>query len=409
MSAFSYTAVDREGRSKRGVLEAASAAAARDLLRERDLAPVEMVPVESRSDQKRGAVQGPSWLAARPALGRRELAIVIRQLATLLGAGVTTERALAVSARQARRSSAEALLLDLRTRVMEGEALSAAMERHGAVFPDALRASIRAGERSGRLAGVLARLAGFVEQGAKNARSIALALVYPALLAVVAGGMIVLLLTLVVPDIVTVFETRGAALPVLTRMLIAVSEGLQAYGLWMLAGLAGAGLSARALIRARRTRWHQFIYTRSPLKGFSVQLNSARFAATMATLVQSGVPVLDALMTAAGTAPNHYVRDRLKDAAARVREGASLTGALTGAACFSPLLLTMVESGEAGGELGECLERAAKDEQEALDQAVATLVALVEPAVLLTMGGVVLLLVLAILAPIVALNDLAAF
>lgn len=408
MSAFTYTATDSKGRTKRGVLEASSAASARDILRDQDLLPIE---IQAARDKRPAASAGSSitslWQPKR--LGPRDLALVVRQLATLLASGVTTEKALSVAARQLKQPRASAVLMDLRSAVVEGASLSAAMDDHPKEFPDALRAAIRAGERAGRLADVLNRLADFVENSAKNSRKVGLALIYPALLALVASAMVIGLLTFVVPDIVVAFESRNADLPLLTRALIGASEGLQMYGLWMGLALAVTALVLHHLVRANRLAVDKLIYTRPPIRGFAIQLNSARFATTMATLVQSGAPVLDALQTAAGSVPNHFVRARLADAARRVREGASLGAALIHTECFSPLLVTMVESGESGGDLGDCLARAAKDEQEALDQAMTTFVSLIEPAVLLTMGVIVLVLVLAILSPIVALNDLAAF
>jgi general secretion pathway protein F len=252
-------------------------------------------------------------------------------------------------------------------------------------------------------------LAIHIEDRARNRQSLQLALIYPALLAVVSLGVITALLTFVVPDIVRVFTARGAELPGLTRGLIAVSDWITRWGA-IAAAIAGACLfTGLALLRrpAIRLAWDRWL-TRAPvIRGLVLQLNSAQFAGTLATLVQSGVPLADALAAAAGTVPNRFIRTRVAQVTRDVQDGAALSTSVQAAGVFPPMLVAMIASGEAGGRLGDSLERAARDQATSLKATVSTIVALVEPAVLLLMGGIVMLLVMSILMPIVGLNGLA--
>ena len=292
---------------------------------------------------------------------------------------------------------------------MDGRSFAAALGEFPRAFPEFYRASVAAGERSGRLPQVLEHLADFVEARHRNAQKIQLALLYPALLAGIAGTMLVAMLIYVVPNIVKVFESRGADLPLLTRGLIALSNGLQGAGLLLLLALAGLALGTRAWLRrdANRLAFDRWFATTRPFARFSTQVNAARFAGSLATLVQSDVPLVDALGGAAAVTPNRYIRGQALLVAARVREGASLNGAMAEAGCFPPMLVAVVASGENSGRLARALGRAAHDLDREVDALATTTVGLVEPAVLLAMGGLVLLMVLAILLPIINLSSLA--
>ncbi|MDZ4760816.1 MAG: type II secretion system inner membrane protein GspF [Alphaproteobacteria bacterium] len=407
MPAFVYHAVDPAGRPQRGVVEASNAAGARRVLRERKMLPVS---VTLSSEKGRAQEGGQSRGRSRGArLGAKSLALATRQLATLIGNDVRTEEALRTVAQQASSADAAALLWNLRTCVIEGKSLSAALTEQGESFPEFYRASVAAGEQSGKLGQVLGHLAEFVETKHATQQKIQLAMLYPALLATVSLIMVTLLLVYVVPDIVRVFVSRGVELPFLTQALIWTSGFVSQWGLVMLGAAAAAVWLVRRWLKApaNTLRFDRWIAT-APLAGpFSRKLNSARFAGTLATLVQSGVPLLDAMRAAAASTPNRHIRGRVEQATARINEGASLRQAIEEAGCFPPMLLAMVASGEASGKLGASLERASADQERDLSAMVATLVALVEPGVLLLMGGVVLLLVLAILLPIVNLNNLA--
>ena len=410
MPAFAFRAVDAAGKPQRGVLEASSPVGARRALRDRNLLPVSVVEARTASSGAVGARAAPSFTRLfRPRLGGRALADVTRQLSTLIGSDIRIEEALRLVAEQNARTPAGPLLLNVRGAVLEGRGFSEALSDHPDVFPEFFRASVAAGERSGKLADVLAHLTDFVEGRERTRQKIQLALLYPTLLAIVASAIIVLLLVYVVPDITRVFVARGAELPFITRALIGISAFVGAFGWVMALVVVAAGWGARQWLKtdANRLTFARRVAHTPGIQRFSRQLNAARFAGSLATLVRSDVPLVDALVAAAAVTPNRYIRQRALEVAARVREGASLHRAMTEAAVFPPMLLAVVASGETSGRLGHALGRASADLERDLDVLTAALVGLVEPAVLLLMGGVVLLMVLAILTPIVNLNNLA--
>lgn len=408
MAAYAFEAVDAAGKSTRGVIEAASAAAARQTLRQRRLLPVSVAASAVSSARTAGPAAGLSALL-RPRVGSKALAAVTRQLSTLIGSDIRIEEALRIVARQHARGPAGPILGAIRASVVEGRSLAAALAEHPVTFPAFYRASIAAGERSGRLPEVLNHLTDFVENRERARRKVQLALLYPALLAVVSGLMIVLMLVYVVPDIVKVFVSRGAELPLLTRGLIGLSGFVQTWG-WLV-GLAvlAAMVAGRQWLRvpANRMTLARWIATRPPTRRFSRQLNAARFAGSLATLVNSDVPLVEAVQAAAAVTPNAHVRARAEHVAARLRQGSGLGRAMTEADVFPDMLLAIVASGESGGRLGPSLERASRDLDQEMESLTTALVALVEPMILILMGGVVLLLMLAILMPIVNLNSLA--
>lgn len=401
MAAFTYRAVDRQGRNAKGVIEAANATAARKLLRDRSLLPLDVAQTA-----RGGAAPGAAGSVAR--IGMRAQVLVTRQLATLIGSGVRIEEALRTIADQGGQRSVTTLMLNLRAAVLDGRSLAAALDDYPGMFDAFYRSSVRAGETSGRLGEVMDHLADHVEKRAANRQTVQLALLYPTLLALVSIGVVVALLAFVVPDIVRVFSSRGAELPLLTRSLIALSDGIVRYGPAAALALLVVAIGAVVLLRApsRRRGWHRAL-TRLPLVGGLVrQVSAAQYAATLATLVVSRVPLHDALVAAATTVPNLHIRARAEQIAARVSDGAALARSMREAEVFPPLLIAMVASGEASGKLGETLSRAADQQSRGIEAKVATIVGLVEPGVLLVMGLIVMLLVLAILMPIIGLNEI---
>jgi general secretion pathway protein F len=412
MPAFSYQAIDSAGRQKRGVIEAGNLAAARHALREMALLPVLVAP--SRRSAKSSDTAGPERQPLlerlrRRSVSTRDLTTATRQLSTLIGSDVQIEEALRLVSGQSDAAAISEVLLDVRSKVLEGSSFARGLSRHPEVFPDYYVASINAGEQSSRLTEVLAYLADFVESRHVANRKLKLALLYPALLAFVSAMMMTLMMIYVVPDIVRVFISRGADLPLLTRLLIAVSTLLTDYGLILLVMLvAGVFFARREFAKPeRRLAFDRMVATRRPLARFSRKANAARFAATLATLVQSAVPLLDALNAAAAVVPNRHVRKRMEEVAARVREGDSVSRSMREADVLPGMLVAIVASGEASGKLGMVLERAAGELDREVEAQLQVVVSLVEPMVLLAMGGMVLLMVMAILMPIIGLNDLA--
>lgn len=404
MPSFAYRAADRAGAQKKGVVEASSAPVARTLLREQGLLPLSVDAIAER--RSIGSIQLPRL--GRAGMSARELATATRQIATLVGSDIPVEEALRLAASQSEAQRVSTILLDVRAAILDGRSFASALGQHPRTFPEFYRASVAAGEASGKLTQVLNHLAHFVEHRQANAQKLQLALLYPGLLATVSLGVIVLLLVYVIPDIVKVFVSRGTDLPLLTRVLIAVSSFLQDWGLYILLAAAIGFLvfnrwSAKP---ANRLKVDRGFTERWPFRRFSRQVNAARFAGSLATLVSSAVPLVEALHAAAAVTPNRWVRDRALHVAGRVREGISLRAAMTEAGVFPLMLTAIVASGEASGQLGPALGRAADELDRELDAITSTLVALVEPLVLLLMGGLVLMMVLAILLPIINLNDL---
>lgn len=394
-----YRAVDPSGKKSKGLLDAANEASARADLRRRGLLPLSIEPTRHAA--------GSAFRPHRMSLKKQVL--VTRQLATLAGAQVRIEDAIKIVADQIKGPRDVSLLLNLRSAIVDGRSFAEALEDAPGSFDEYYRASVRAGESAGKLSEVMEHLANHMEDRARNRQSLQLALIYPALLALVSIGVIVALLTLVVPDIVRVFTARGAELPALTRGLIAVSDwiarwGLIAAGVGVAAIVAGLALLRQPAIRLAWDRW----LTRAPVvRGLVLRVNAAQFTGTLATLVQSGVPLAEALAAAARTVPNRFMRTRIAEVTQNVQDGASLSKSIQATEVFPPMLIAMIASGEAGGRLGDSLERAANDQAATLKATVTTIVALVEPAVLLVMGGIVMLLVMSILMPIVGLNALA--
>lgn len=403
MAAFVYKAVDAKGSGTSGVIEAVSATAARQALRARNLLPVS---VEATSGKRSPGARLTSLRRSR--ISVRTLTVVTRQLATLIGAGVRVEDALKTVADQVDNARAASLLLTLRASILDGQSLATALDAYPHVFGMFFRASVKAGETSGQLGQVMEHLADYVEKRSKNRQTVQLALLYPSILAVVSLGVIVSLLVFVVPDIVRVFSSRGAELPFLTRALIAVSDGIASYGVVAAFVLVLLLASANWALRrpAIRLRWHAWMARTWPMRIFVLKSNATQYASTLATLASSRVPLSEALDAAAATVSNSHIQQLAGRISSRVREGTALSQAMREAAVFPPLLVAMVASGEASGTLAATLTRAANDQSRDLDALVSALVALVEPGVLLLMGGVVMLLVLSIILPIVNLNNL---
>jgi len=402
MAAFSYRAVDATGRQQKGVIEATSAAGARRQLRQQKLLPL-AVEASAAAKKPRLGIGGRR-------LSARALATATRQLATLIGSDVRIEEALRLVGEQAESQRARSLMLDMRGDIRDGSSLATALARHPQAFPEYYCTSVAAGEQSGQLEQVLLHLAEFVENRHRAQQKIQLALLYPALLAVIATAMVVMMMVYVVPNIVRVFETHGTDLPLLTRILIGLSNGVRSYGWVVLVMVAIGAVATRRWVAApaNRLKLDRFLATRRPFARLTRQFAAARFASTLATLVESAVPLVDALAAAAAATPNRHLRAEAVAVAARVREGSGLARAMRDSGAFPPMLLAIVASGEASGRLGPALSRAGSELDRELDALVATLVALVEPAVLLLMGGIVMLLVAAILMPIVNLNNLVA-
>ena len=403
MPAFQYSALDSRGRSRKGLIEADTPRLARQALREQGLHPLGVEEVASQERRR-----GRQWWSGRVRVTATDLALITRQLATLVGSGLPLEEALGAVARQAERTRLSGLLLAVRTRVLEGHTLATALGDFPQVFPELYRATVAAGEQSGHLDVVFERLADYTEARQQMRQKVGLALFYPALLTGVAVLIVAGLLTYVVPQVVQVFSSLNQQLPALTRGLIAVSDFLRQYGAVLLAALVAAAIGWRYALRrvGFRRRVHQVLLKLPLLAPLTRGANTARFARTFSILMASGVPVLEALRISAQVLGNLPMREAVEQATARVKEGASLHKALGNSGYFPPMTVQLIASGESSGRLESMLERAAVQQERETETLIAALLGIFEPMLILVMGGVVLVIVLAILLPIFDLNQL---
>ncbi|MHB0806712.1 GspF family T2SS innner membrane protein variant XcpS [Stutzerimonas nitrititolerans] len=402
MAAFEYVALDPRGRQQKGLIEADSPRQARQLLRDKQWSPLEVKQARARESSGTGGFSFGRGLSAR------DLALVTRQLATLVQAALPIEEALRAAAAQSGSQKIKSMLLAVRGRVMEGHSLAASLREYPSAFPELYRATVAAGEHAGHLGLVLDQLADYTDQRQQSRQKIQLALLYPVILLVASLAIVVLLLGYVVPDVVKVFVNTGQELPALTTGLIAVSEVVQRWGWLIMLGIVALAIGMRQALRDPniKLRWHSFIL-RLLLVGRLVRAtNTARFASTLAILTRSGVPLVDALGIAAAVIGNLRIRERVVEAAQRVREGGSLTRALEATGEFPPMMLHMIAAGEKSGELDQMLARTARNQENDLAAQISLLVGLFEPFMLVFMGAVVLVIVLAILLPILSLNQL---
>jgi general secretion pathway protein F len=399
MPAFAYQALDQVGKTRRGVLQGDTARAVRASLREQGLNPLEVTAVADTPQRAS---------LFRRGLSGMQLALLTRQLATLLKAGLPLEEALAALAEQNDDTLMRTLVVSLRSRVMEGSSLAAGLADQPASFPEIYRASIAAGEQSGKLDQVLARLADYAEARDALNQKVWAALAYPILLTLVAIAVVTGLLVYVVPQIVGVFTQMHQVLPLPTRALLSLSAFVKAWGWLLLIALALAAVAGRLALRveAMRYRWHQWLL-RLPLIGSLLRAaNTARCTRTLALLTASAVPLLEALQIGAQVVANLPMRAAIKRAAAKVREGGSFSRALGESGYFPPVALRLIASGERAGELERMLDEAANNQQRDLDRWVATLTAVLGPLVILAVGAMVLFIVMAILLPIFEMNQM---
>ncbi len=403
MGAFEYTAVDPAGRERKGVLEGDTARQVRQLLREQSLLPVSVHEVAHREHKRRS-----TKINFRRGISAGDLSLMTRQLATLVHSGLPLEEALQAVAEQTEKPRIKSIVLGVRAKVMEGHALADGLADFPGVFPDLYRATVAAGEQSGHLDTVLERLADYTETREQLRTKTLGALLYPLVLFIVCAGIVFMLLTYVVPKIVTQFEQSKAQLPFLTKILIAWSDFMREWG-WLVALIViGAVVGFIRWLRdpAARRRFHALLL-RLPLVGKVVRgTNTARFARTLATLTSSAVPVLEALRISGEVVTNLPMRDAVQEAATRVREGAPIGRSLAQSKLFPPMMIHLISSGETSGELEVMLDRAATNQEREMDAILTAVVGLLGPLMIVFMGGFVLMIVLAMLLPIFQLNQL---
>ncbi|WGM37645.1 type II secretion system inner membrane protein GspF [Caulobacter sp. NIBR1757] len=399
MAAFEYLALDTRGTARNGVVSAPDETAARAILEKRRLAPVRLIAAND---------SGPALGLFREKLSPRDLSLITRQLSTLVSVS-PLEEALRAIAQNSEQPKVRAILGEVHSGITEGFRLSEAMGRRPASFPPLYRAMVSAGESSGSLPTILDRLADLLEQEQAVRARLTTALVYPIALAATAVLVVIALLTFVIPKVVDQFDSMGQTLPLLTRLIIGLSNAMRDFGWVGLIVLALAGLAFAQGMRNPAFRLAvDGVLLRLPLLGrLQREANAARLARTLSTMLASGLPILEGLTLTARTVGNSVLRRATEDMTVSIREGGGLSAALRKAGVFPPVLLYMAASGEASGQLEMMLSRAADYLEREFNTFTSAALSLLEPAIIIVMGVVVATIVLSILLPILQINTLA--
>jgi len=403
LAAFEYIALNTRGREEKGILEADSSRQVRQILRDKGMAPL---AVKATREQK--SAQSAMSRFFQPSLSVRELALITRQLATLIAAGLPIEESLLAVSKQSENTKTQGMLLAVRSKVMEGFSLANSFAEYPRAFPGLYRATVAAGESAGHLDLVLNRLADFTEKQQESRSRIQQAMVYPVILLVLTVAILAGLLGYVVPDIVKVFTDTGQELPALTIFIISLSDLVTDYGFFALLLLIVITFGVR---RAMAVPSIRLVYDRRLLHlpliaKMSKGMNTAQFASTLSILSSSGVPLVDAMRIAGQVLSNTWLREKVSDATTKVSEGSSLNAALEQSGYFPPMMLHMIASGESSGQLDDMLSRVANSMQQDVEMLLGVLLSLFGPFMLLLMGGAVFTIVMAILLPIMNLNQL---
>lgn len=403
MAAFRFEAVDGFGKVTRGVVEADTVRLARGKLRDMQLTPLN---VDALQDDQATAANGGVSLSG--SISSYELGLLTRQFSTLLIAGLNIEQSLAAIAEQMEKPLIREVLLGVRAGVVAGSPLSVSMAAYPTIFPDIYRALIHAGEESGELSKVLERLATYTESRHAMKQKVVAALIYPALVTLTAVLVVGSLLIYVVPQVVGVFQQSKQTLPMLTQIMIFISDFLRTTWLYLIALIAAAIWLFNQSLKneAARYRWHQFLLSIPVLGKLLRSLNTARLASTLAILVGSGVPLMLSLKAAAKIVSLLPMQAAIKEAINVVHDGGALSRALRDSGQFPPILIHLIANAEATGQLGKMLESAAIQQENEVNNKLTILTGVLEPLLILAMGGMVLLIVLAVMLPIIEINQL---
>lgn len=408
MAAFSYRALNPAGKTVKGVVEGDSERQVRSQLRSQQLKPLQIQSV-AQKEAAANSSNGITISKRGKKLSSKDLSLVTRQLASLVQSGLPLDETLQVAAKQARKEKIKGTLLQVRSKVVEGRSLAQSLGDNPKAFDHMYRAMVRAGESAGFLGQVLERLAEYTETSQATKQRLQTAMIYPVVLFTVSILIVVALMAFVVPKLIGIFENNQGELPVLTKILISISNFVSSY--WGLATFIGIILAFMAFgfwLRddGHKKLWHKFLLRVPFINELLVQADSSRFSATLAILINSGVPLLEAIRIAGQVLDNYVLRDASEQVAVAVQEGSSLARALDRSQVFPPILVQMVASGEANGTLATQLSYAARNQERELEMTIGTTLGLLEPLTVVFMGGLVFLIMLAVLLPIFNLNQL---
>ncbi|MBA2647986.1 MAG: GspF family T2SS innner membrane protein variant LspF [Legionella sp.] len=397
MSAYQYQALKKNGNTITGVIEADSERHARQLLREQGLIPTQ---VQAPAQQLTGNF--------KRKISPADLSLLTRQLATLLAAGIPVEESLRGVSEQTDKNKVRGLIIGVRSKVLEGYGLAHAMSQYPNSFPELYRATVSSGEQTGHLDKVLEKLADYTEKQQQTRQKIKQALIYPLVMIIVSITIISFLLTFVVPKIIEVFTNSGQSLPAMTMVLISLSNFVKIYGIYALAALLSLIIIFKRSLKNIKIKmaWDALLL-KTPIVSYMIRtINVARYIHTFGILFAAGVSILETMRVSASLVTNLTMKSAFDIATVRVREGSGIHEALKEAKYISPMALHLIASGEKSGQLSELMERAANHLDNEVNRLIDTSLTLLEPMVILMMGGVVLFIVMATLLPIFTMEQL---
>ena len=402
MAAFEYVALDIKGRQKKGVLEGDTARQIRQQLREKDLTPLD---VNHIGDASRKKDKGAGFFG--PKISVSDLSLITRQLATLVKAALPIEEALKAVADQTDKAKVKSIILGVRAKVMEGHTLADGLSEFPSVFNELYRSMVAAGERAGHLDRVLNRLADYTERRQKISSKVSAAMVYPAVLILVAVGVVAGLMVFAVPKVVEQFQHMGEELPGITKVLIGISDFTISYGIYVFIAAVLIFMGIKMWLRKEdnRLKWHKTILKLPVIGRLSRNLNTAQFSSTLNILHSSGVPLLEAMNIGGKVLSNLKMRKAIQEAAVKVREGGSLKMALQQTGEFPPMMIHMIGSGEASGELEHMLEQVSENQESLFEKSIDVALNIMGPLIILGLGGIVMFIVAAMMMPIVELTN----
>ena len=405
MPAFQYVALNPQGKEIKGILEADSARQLRQTLRDQELTPMQVEPSNKQFDK--GSNQH-GFSLFTPKLKALDRVLFTRQLSTLLASSMPIEESLNAIAQQNEKQSNKALIMGIRSRVLEGNSLAQSLLEYPSSFSNLYCSSVAAGEQSGFLDQVLDNLSNYLEREHESYRNVEMALMYPIILLIVAFVIVGALMVYVLPDMIDVIENTGQTLPWATTLLISVTELLKSFWWVLLCGILALNLFIRGILNREKVRliWDAYKFSLPIIGKIIRSSNSARFSNTLSILTKSGIPLVDAMKIASEVVANKALQTDLRTATQDVVEGKSLRESLENISHFPPMMMHMIGSGEQSGELDQMLARVAEYQQAEVERLVSTLVKLFEPAMMIIMGGTVLFIVMAVLLPILSMNQI---
>lgn len=403
MAAFEFVALDQTGKQKKGILEGDTPRQIRQILRDKQLIPIEVDRVIG--NQKEKANQGQRVF--RTKISATDLSLITRQIATLIRAAIPVEETIKAVAEQAEKPKQRSMLMGIRSRVVEGHTLADGLSEYPGVFSNLYRSMVAAGEKSGHLDLVLERLADYTESRQEIQSKISGALVYPIILTVVSVGIVSFLLGYVVPEITSSFTQSGQDLPWITQALLDASDFIKSKGIWVLLIIIVMVIAFRRMLKKPKARlkWDKWKLNSWGLGKIIRGMNAARFARTLAILNQSSVPLLEGMKIAGDVMTNEELKRAVKEASVNVREGAGLKVSLQQSGYFPPMMLHMIASGENSGELEQMLDKAADNQEKQFDNLMTTLMNMIGPVMILIMGSFVFTIVIAIMLPVFRLSE----